>query len=90
MIVEAIVNYKNTDVTNQLNFLLGDKKDLLFRCRVTDDKTLKEVITPVMIGRNIYLRCNTNNPQEFYRELSKNGFNLLDSKITQDAKVKKV
>jgi len=37
---------------------------------------------PVTDGKNIYLLSMISDPQEFYRELSKNGFNLLDSKIT--------
>ena len=53
-----------------------------------ESKISPEVYRPTPDGKNIYVVGNVSNPQKLYRELSSKGFTLVDSRITQDVKLK--
>jgi len=92
MRIEAIVNKPATHQAVALNELLSLPQ---LTPQISHNHTHQTKIDqkadflPITDGKNIYLLSMISDPQEFYRELSKNGFTLVDSRVIQDAKVKK-
>jgi len=86
MFIEIIVSKPKGSENSALNRLLslnGFSNTFVSNHYNNEEKISPKSDYAEADGKNIYATFSFSNPQEFYRELSNNGFSLLDSRITR-------
>ena len=90
MRIEVIV-HKDCENSEALTDLLSlIPKNTHFTHYFTRSRVItRELIKPSNAKKGIYLDCEMKDAQDFYRRLYQNGFTLVASRITQEARIKK-
>ena len=84
MQVEVIVakDCQNSEALKDLLSLIP--KNTYFTHYFTRSRVItRELVKPSNAKQGIYLACQVNDPQKFYRKLSNNGFTLVNSRISR-------